>query len=102
MKDCKNPLKGTVCFGDCIHDTGANTRWPLTLMTPDPGMSGFAEKVCADELLEVMRTLKPSSAVFERVCQDYFLQSLKLRKDQYLSCAAYRGTANCEALFQGL
>lgn len=96
-KECKKPIKASLCFGDCIDLNGKGSDQYLeTLGTQDPlGKEQFV--VCGDALANKLAPLNLHSSIRKKLCESYFWDSF-LSNDSHLikSCAALRGEVNCE------
>lgn len=88
---CDKPIKGEICFGDCIDLSKSYTL--ETLGTPEP-LGRDNVEVCGDQLSEFMKAKKLSASVKKTLCEDYFWNSIK---DQGMirSCVALRGEVDC-------
>ena len=96
---CKNPIKGKVCFGDCIlyDEKHPKVVTPFTLMTKESPVFNQDESVCADSLFAAYSKLHLSKSVAEAICQNFFITTLSQPRTSGSSCAAFRGTADCSA-----
>lgn len=98
-KDCQFPIKGKVCYGDCMMsddhpDNPTGRYFPETLMTKESGGDSEYE-VCGDTLLDSFKDQTISPSVAESICQNYYMLSLVKKKEMGTSCSAFRGQANC-------
>lgn len=95
---CNRKLKGKVCFGDCIiyDDKNPKAPSPLTLMTKESPVFDQEEALCADDLEKKLSGKKFSKSVVESWCQIFYTQSLIQSHLTGSTCAAFRGTADCQ------
>ncbi len=94
-KGCRNILKGTFCYGDCITlDKG-----PLKELLGSPAPLGQDDyKFCADDLVAKIKGKKLSKDILQFYCDDFFLYSLKKKNATGLTCASSRFNADCSSL----
>ncbi len=94
-KGCRNILKGTFCYGDCITlDKG-----PFKELLGSPAPLGQDHyEICADELVTKIKNKKLSKDILQFYCDDFFLYSLKKKNATGLTCASSRFNADCSNL----
>jgi len=103
-KSCRFPIKGEVCFGDCMlmeddpeNKTGRQS--PETWMTKESG--GFSKyEVCGDSLYDSFKNQALSPSVAESICQNFYMNSLVKMKQMGTSCSAFRGKASCSGFIR--
>lgn len=93
---CKKIITGKLCFGDCIDMNSNDKDMTETLGTPEP--LGTDEIVmCADDLVERLSKENLSQQTRTALCESYYWNSfLKLDYRLFKSCAAIRGSLDCE------
>ena len=102
-KFCRFPIKGKVCFGDCIlfdeNNENIKRKRPLILMDKEsPGNSDY--EVCGDSLLKSFKSQSMSASVADSICQNFYTNSLVKMKAEGTTCAAFRGQANCSSFIK--
>jgi hypothetical protein len=107
---CAKPITVKVCFGDCLCDPsaltecprrGADESWAQVLGTSKPPGSRTIT-VCGDELAAQLggaHMLSLSRDVLDYYCQDFAWRTIFSNRALGSTCAAYRGTVDCSALF---
>lgn len=98
-KDCKHEMEADLCFGDCVYEIN-QTDWKETLATPE-SLGQAKIRWCMDEIVPVLKAqenLAPS--VKAKICEAYFWSSMMHSHGAGSSCAALRGTHQCEKFIQ--
>ena len=96
---CNTILTLNTCFGDCLSSNGY--RYVLTSNQPN---ARNTISVCADSFIQEIQQRKLgalSASVLQTFCEDFAWRSLFRMPaftpaSQGLSCAAYRGTVDCQ------
>lgn len=101
-QNCLFPIKGEICFGDCVlfdENNESATRRPLILMSKDsPGNE--QNEVCGDSLLKAFNGQSLSSAIANSICQNFYTSALVRKKAFGSTCAAFRGHADCSSFIK--
>lgn len=94
--NCKNEIKGSFCYGDCIT-LNDNEPFKELLSSPNP-LGNDDYTFCADELVKKISSKKISKDVIEFYCEDFFISELKKLSVTGLTCASSRISVNCTNL----
>lgn len=95
-KACKKVITGKLCFGDCVDMNSSGSDLQETLGTPEP-LGTDEITMCADELVQRLSSENLSQQVRKGLCEAYYWNSfLKLDSRLFKSCAAIRGSLDCE------
>lgn len=102
QSECKNKMQADLCFGDCIHDLGPGTGWKETLATPGP-LGRSKESWCMDGFVSLIKNQSGlSQKVQTKLCEAFFWSNVLQTDGLASSCAAIRGTVECESLIKSL
>jgi len=99
IKNCKNIITVTTCFGDCILGVGSEANGEVieTLATTDPLGDGVSY-ICADKLLAKIAGKNLSKSVKKVKCEKFAWEVMHRAELSGKSCAAVRGEFNCSSI----